>query len=45
MQALFGVNVCENERIGSHRGGVRQKILYVDPPMRVADPEICTGGQ
>ena len=20
MRALFGVNVCENERIGSHRG-------------------------
>ena len=23
MQALFGENVCENERIGSHRGRVR----------------------
>ena len=22
--ALFGENVCKNERIGSHRGGVRQ---------------------
>ena len=22
--ALFGENVCENERIGSHRGGVRR---------------------
>ena len=31
--ALFGENVCANERIGSHRGGVRQKILHVDPPM------------
>ena len=24
MWALFGENVCENERIGSHRGGVRR---------------------
>ena len=34
MWAHFGENVCENERIGSHRGGVRRKILYVDPPMK-----------
>ena len=34
MWVLFGENVCENEGIGSHKGGgVRRKILYVDPPM------------
>ena len=33
MRALFGENVCENERIGSHRGGVHWEILYVDPPV------------
>ena len=33
MWVLFGENVCENERIGSRRGSVRRKILYVDPPM------------
>ena len=30
---LFSENVCEKERIGSRRGGLRRKILYVDPPM------------
>ena len=36
MQGLFGENVCENERIGSHKGGgMCQKILYVDLPMHV----------
>ena len=33
MQVLFGKNVCENERIGSRRGGMCRKILDVDPPM------------
>ena len=34
MRVLFGENACENERIGSRKGGgVRRKILYVDPPM------------
>ena len=31
MRVLYGENVCENERIGSHRGVVRPKCLYVDP--------------
>ena len=30
-QALFGENVCENERIGSHEGGGRQRHP-LDPP-------------
>ena len=30
--ALFGENVCENERIGSHMGGVRP-ARPLDPPM------------
>ena len=29
MQALFGENVCENERIGSHRGG---RVPGMPPP-------------
>ena len=36
MRELFGENVdlCENEIIGSRRGGgMRRKILYVGPPM------------
>ena len=32
MQALFGENVCKNERIGSHRGGVHP-ARPLDPPM------------
>ena len=32
-RALFGENLSENERIMIRSGGVRQKILYVDPPM------------
>ena len=41
MRALFGENVCENERIGSRGGGgVRRKILYVDPPMLVEEKRI-----
>ena len=36
MWAFFGENVCGNERIGSHgEGGVRRKILYVDPAMKI----------
>ena len=31
--ALFGENVCKNERIGSRGRGVHRKFLYVDPPM------------
>ena len=31
MWALFGENVCENEKIGSHRGCAGK--LCVDPPM------------
>ena len=30
---LFGKNICENERIGSHRGGVR-RARPLDPPMQ-----------
>ena len=34
MWTLFGENVCENERIGSCRGGgMHRNILCVDPPM------------
>ena len=33
MRVPFDENICENERIGSGRGGMCQKILYVDPPM------------
>ena len=33
IQVLFGENVCEIERIGSH-GGVRQKILNVKPDIQ-----------
>ena len=32
MWALFGENVCENERIGSHRGHV-PGTPPLDPPM------------
>ena len=32
MWALFAENVCENERIGSRRGGVRP-ARPLDPPM------------
>ena len=31
--ALFGENVCENERIGSHRGGGVCPARPLDPPM------------
>ena len=37
MQALFGENVCKNERIGSHAGGgggVRPARPPLDPPMK-----------
>ena len=33
MWALFGENVCENERIGSHRGGRAPGTPPLDPPM------------
>ena len=33
-QLLFSENVCENESIGSRRGAVHWKILYVDPPIK-----------
>ena len=33
IRAFFGENLCENERIGSCRGAMPRKILYVDPPM------------
>ena len=32
-QALFGENICKNERIWSCWGGARWKLLYVDPPL------------
>ena len=32
-QALFGKNVCENERIGSRRGGGVHPARPLDPPM------------
>ena len=34
-QALFGENICKNERIWSclGGGGARRKLLYVDPPL------------
>ena len=31
MQVLFAKNVCENERIGSRRGGVRRVSLTLSP--------------
>ena len=31
--ALFGENVCENERIGSHRGACTRHAPPLDPPM------------
>ena len=36
-QALFGENICKNERIWScwGGGGVRRKLLYVDPPLLI----------
>ena len=33
MWALLTENVCENERIGSHREGVRRARPLPDPPM------------
>ena len=33
MRALFSKNLCENERIVSHRRDMRRKILCVDPPL------------
>ena len=36
MQALFMENVCENERIGSRRGGVL-RVRPLDPPMTNVD--------
>ena len=33
MRALFGENVCENERIGSHRGWRAPGTPPLDPPM------------
>ena len=39
-QFLFGENVCENERIGSRRGGMRQARL-LDPPMFPENPMEC----
>ena len=32
-QALFGENICKNERIWSCWGGAHWKLLYVDPPL------------
>ena len=32
-RALFGENVCENERIGSHRGWHVLVRRLLDPPM------------
>ena len=32
-QTVFGENVCENERIGSHRGGGVHRARPLDPPM------------
>ena len=41
-QALFGENICKNERIWSCWGGVHQKLLYVDPPLiRLCVPHTC----
>ena len=34
-QALFGENICKNERIWSCWGGAHRKLLYVDPPLKV----------
>ena len=34
MRALFGENICENERIGSRTGNVCQKFWCVDPPLQ-----------
>ena len=34
-QALFGENVCKNERIGSHRGGRAPGTPPLDPPMEI----------
>ena len=35
-QALFGENICKNERIWScWGGGARRKLLYVDPPLNM----------
>ena len=41
-QALFGENICKNERIWSCWGGVHRKLLYVDPPLLVhtLNPEL-----
>ena len=42
-QVLFGENVCENERIGSHRGWRAPGTPRLDPLMRynpIAGPEI-----
>ena len=36
-RVLFGENVCENDRIGSHRGGVRP----ARPPPRSANEHGC----
>ena len=34
-QALFGENVCENERIRSHWGGAGRRQCPLDPPMNM----------
>ena len=34
-RALFGENVCENKRIGSHRGLHVPGMPLLDPPMKV----------
>ena len=35
-QVLFSENICKNERIWScWWGGVRRKLLYVDPPLAI----------
>ena len=34
-QALFGENICKNERIWSCWGGGCRKLLYVDPPLNL----------
>ena len=33
MRALFGENVCENERIGCRGGGACAGKFYVNPPV------------
>ena len=35
MWVLFGENICENERIGSHSGGHAPGMPTLDPPMQI----------